>query len=67
MSRVVHVQTTIQTVFGVLDEDGNVSSQQPVIVNVHRFAADSFAEAFSAIAQARDQALANMEADGRQG
>ena len=37
MSKVVHVQTTIQTVFGVLDEDYNVMPQDPVVVHVCLF------------------------------
>jgi hypothetical protein len=61
--RVVHVQTTIQTVFGVLDDDGNVIPQEPVTVQVSRFASDSFVEAYTAIAGARDKALANSAAE----
>ena len=63
MSKVVHVQTTIQTVFGVLDEDCNVLPQEPVVVHVSLFKAEAFAEAYAVIAQARDQALANMAAE----
>lgn len=64
MSRVVHVQTTVQTVFGWLDDDGNVTPQEPVVVNVNRFHPDSFIEAQQAIAAARDDAIANMNGDG---
>ena len=53
---IVHIQTTIQTVFGVLDEDGNAIPQEPVTVRVDRFSADAFTEAQQVIAQARDKA-----------
>lgn len=56
MNRVVHVQTTIQTVFGVLDDDGNVMPQQPIVAQVRRFDADSFTEAHAVIAKERDAA-----------
>ena len=54
--RTVHIQTTIQTVFGVLDDDGNVAPQQPVVVNVGKLSEESFAEAFTVITKARDDA-----------
>jgi hypothetical protein len=60
MTRVVHVQTTVQTVFGVLDDQGNVIPQQPVTVTVGLFNPEAFAEAYEAIAQARDEAAENM-------
>jgi hypothetical protein len=63
MTRIVHVQTTVQTVFGVLDDDGNVIPQQPVTVNVGLFKPEAFTEAYAAIAQARDEAAANMDPD----
>lgn len=56
--RVVHVQTTIQTVFGVLDEDGNVIPQPPVTVPVYRFTPEAFTEAQKAIEAQRDRAAA---------
>ena len=62
MSKIVHVQTTIQTIFGLLDDDGNVIPQQPVVVNVGRFDESAFSEAHAAIAQARDRAASNYEA-----
>lgn len=62
MTSVVHIQTVIQTTFGVLDEDGNVIPQQPVQVQVTLFKPEAFSDAYAAIEQARDQAAANMEA-----
>lgn len=56
MSKLVHVQTTIQTIFGTLDDDGNVIPQQPVTVGVRKFSEDAFAEAQRAIAAERDRA-----------
>lgn len=59
--KLIHMQTTIQTVFGVVDDDGNAIPQQPITAQVSRFNADAFAEGYEAIAEARDQALANAE------
>jgi hypothetical protein len=60
--KLVHVQTTVQTVFGLLDDDGNVIPQQPVTVQVQRFAPEAFTDAHTTIAEARDKALANFQA-----
>ena len=64
MSQIVHIQTTVQTVFGVLDGDGNAVPQQPVTVQVHRFSPETFAEAQQAIAAKRDEIAAAMTEDG---
>jgi hypothetical protein len=61
LTRIVHIQTTIQTVFGVLDDEGNVTPQQPVVVQVGRFAPEAFAEAFATVADARDRAAVGIE------
>lgn len=55
MSKVVHVQTVIQTVFGIIDDHGNVIPQQPVVLQLVKFSPESFAEAFTAIARVRDE------------
>ena len=60
---IVHIQTTIQTVFGVLDEDGNAVPQQPVTVQVHKFSPEAFGDAHAAVAAERDRIAAN--GDGR--
>jgi len=54
MSKLIHVQTTIQTVFGTLDDDGNVIPREPVTVGVRRFSEEAFTEAQRAIAAERD-------------
>ena len=63
MSRIVHVQTIIQTVFGVLDDDGNVIPQQPIVAQSSKFSAEAFTEAHAAIAGERDKAAAAYEAE----
>ncbi len=60
--KLVHMQTTITTVFGVLDADGNAIPQQPVQATVNVFDPEAFTEAYAAIAKARDEAVANSEA-----
>jgi hypothetical protein len=59
MSRLVHIQTTIQAVFGVLDGDGNAVPQQPITVQVHKFSEAAFAEAQQVIAAKRDEVAAS--------
>jgi len=59
--KVVHIQTTVQTTFGVLDDEGNAIPQQPVTVQVHKFSAEAFAEAQKAIAAERDKTVENTE------
>lgn len=59
--RVVHVQTQIQTVFGVIDDDGNVIGQEPIVAAVQRFAPEAFLEAYGAIEQARNAASTEPE------
>lgn len=56
MNRIVHMQTTIQTIFGVLDDDGNAIPQQPVTVPVYQFCGEAFGEAYQKIAAERDKA-----------
>ncbi|MGH3205922.1 MAG: hypothetical protein ACRDP5_28305 [Streptosporangiaceae bacterium] len=52
--KLIHLQTTIQVVFGAVDDDGNAIPQPPVTVQVRRFSAESFTEAYAAIAAERD-------------
>lgn len=59
--RVVHVQTQIQTVFGVIDDDGNVIAREPIGVAVQRFAPEAFLEAYGLVEQARNAAAAEGE------
>jgi ribosomal protein L4 len=59
--KLIHMQTTISTVFGVLDDDGNAIPQQPITVQVQRFDANAFKDAHGVVARARDEALAASE------
>ena len=56
--KIVHIQTTISTVFGLLDGDGNAVPQQPVTVRVDRFSEAVFADAQRVIAAERDKIAA---------
>jgi hypothetical protein len=51
---VVHIQTTIQTILGVLDDNGNIIQKQPVNVEVSVLSTEAFAESARAIIKARD-------------
>lgn len=59
--KLVHLQTIIQTQFGLLDDDGNAIPQEPITATVQRFGLDDFREAHDVIAAARDKALASSE------
>jgi len=58
--QIVHVLTRIQTVFGLLDDQGNVSTQFPVNCEVSVFNAGKFNEAFQAIAAKRAEGAAGL-------
>lgn len=53
--KIVHIQTQIQTVFGVLDGD-EVNPQPPITIHINRFTAEAFEEAHSTIVLERDKA-----------
>jgi hypothetical protein len=61
--RIVHVQTIVQTVFGVLDDDGNVIPQQPIVAQSSRFSEEAFRDAYAAIAGERDKAATAYDAE----
>lgn len=42
--KVIHMQTIIQTVFGILDEEGNVIEQKAVQASLQKVNADTLAE-----------------------
>lgn len=63
--RIVHLETVVQTTFGVLDENDNSIPQQPIQVQINRFDAESFEEAHGIIAKARDEALEAASAAGK--
>lgn len=68
---VVHLETKIITVFGVLDDNGNVVQRYAIQpgnepndpLNIAVFNQDSFITAFNAIANAKDQLVAKVEVD----
>jgi hypothetical protein len=52
-SKVIHVQTTIQTILGVLDENGNVIQKQPLNVEVSVLSVEAFTEAVNVLLKAK--------------
>lgn len=42
--KIIHIQTTVQSVFGKVDEDGNVVEKYPINVEVAKLDESSFAE-----------------------
>lgn len=62
MSKVVHLHTRISTVFGVLDDDGNVIPQDPIVLDLRIFSEAAFGEAFAVITRLRDDATVESDA-----
>ncbi len=52
-NQVVHVQTTVQSIFGILDECGNIVNKQPVNFEVSRLDQASFSEALAKLLEVR--------------
>ncbi|MCO6459281.1 MAG: hypothetical protein J5I93_28560 [Pirellulaceae bacterium] len=42
--KVIHLQTTVQTIFGKLDEHGNVTQKIPVNIEVNQLTEETFAK-----------------------
>jgi hypothetical protein len=57
MNNVIHMQTTIQTIFAVLDDEGNAIPQKPIVVQIHNFSEASVIEARQAIIDERDKII----------
>jgi hypothetical protein len=55
MSKIIHVQTQVQTVFGELDDKGNVVQTFPVNLSVNKFEGESFAVVYDHLVKARSK------------
>jgi hypothetical protein len=51
--KIIHIQTTVQAVFGVLDDNGDVISKQPVSIEISRLNQASFQEALDQLTIAK--------------
>ena len=51
----IHIQTNISTILGILDDEGNVVKKQPVSVEVAKLDRESFLQALQAILNAKQQ------------
>lgn len=64
MKKVIHIQTVVQTIMGILDDDGNVIEKKPLQMEVPKFERMEFAYAFDKLLDARNEissAIANEE------
>lgn len=52
---ILHLNTTVQTIFGVMDDNGNVLQLQPLVMNSQRLNSETILEILKAIESARDQ------------
>lgn len=55
MSKIIHVQTTVQTVFGQLDEEGNVVATFPVNLQIQKLEPAAFAAAHEHLLKTKAQ------------
>ena len=62
--QVVHVQTQVQTVLGVLDGDGNVVETHPLTLQINVPSEEAFAAAAAQIAAARAQLQERQRSSG---
>lgn len=60
--RIVHVLTQLQTVFGVLDAEGNVAQRLPVTTEISILGPKQFAEAYNQIAAKKLELEAQLAA-----
>lgn len=59
--KIVHLTTEIRSMFGVLDDDGNVTPQEPIVASVPKFSLEAFSEAHRLISEKRDEATAESD------
>lgn len=59
--KVVTIQTTIQTIFGILDEDGDISQKQPVSLELQKLNQESFNEALTQLLTAKEKIKENLK------
>jgi len=53
MTELIHLQTQIRTIFGRVDEEGNVVEQYPLNLNLKALNEEVFAESLAQIVKAR--------------
>jgi hypothetical protein len=53
MAELIHLQTQIRTIFGRVDEEGNVVEQYPLNLNLKALNEEVFTESLAQIAKAR--------------
>lgn len=55
--KIVHLETTIQTIFGLVDEDGDVIKKQPVTLSLSKLNKDSFEKSLESLQDAKNQLI----------
>ena len=53
MSKIVHVETVVRTVFGILDDEGDVIEKKPVSIALAKLNAESFELLAKTLAEAK--------------
>lgn len=62
MSKIIHVETKITAVFGVLDNDGNVLNKTPISFEIPKHTEEVFSQALDALNKSKAQLQQQLEA-----
>ena len=59
--KIIHIQTNIQSIFGVLDDNGDVISKQPINLEVGKLNESSFVEVLNQLTLAKQNLEAKIQ------
>jgi hypothetical protein len=58
---IVHIETRVQTLFGVLDDNGNIVNKQPVTLEISELQAERFRHAYDYISNFKARYAESVE------
>lgn len=53
--KIIHLVTRVQAMFGLVDDEGNVTENYPINLEIHRFTAAAYLEAQQTVAAEREK------------
>jgi hypothetical protein len=63
--KIIHLGTKVETILGVMDDEGNVLNTIPVQVSVNRLGAEQFLEALGLMEARKDELTVELEEAGK--
>jgi hypothetical protein len=60
--KIVTVQTTLQTIFGVLDEDGNIFNKQTVTAEISKLKEEDFTATVNRLIEIKNKLAEQLDA-----